>query len=453
MRYSQRPHVLPYSDAGGNLGDNSIEGGAGSLSSGDNLPDDCDLCFIKNLRMQASSPYYDGPLLVERSIYESKTSSCAISGYPLTMRDLPFYTWVKHSSIKTSLRYAMANAQQTRPTQPSETRPTTCSGKLYQIQPGDDCHSISKSQGISNGWLITDNALTANCADFPTDGTLCLVNTCEVYTVGQNETCVFIAGTHNITEAQFKAWNPVGSPDLISRSPLTSGQEINAGCYNLARMNGSEVCVGVPGKAYTYPPPMTLAPTIPLAAAPVPTDAAQGTNTKCGRWYRAVLGEYCNEIVIKFGIAMDDFVFLNTAINQNCTNLLADESYCIQAVGDSKFVVKSDLRLPAYRLAVVNTYAGRPGQQSITLTSFIPVTKFSDLPDATYTSIPQTSTALPLATDTRGDCFMYFDGESFQEDLSGTNWNSPCEIAAAVFNVQLEDLEMWNPGTSSIMPT
>lgn len=41
-------------------------------------------------------------------------------------------------------------------------------------------------------------------------------------------------------------------------------------------------------------------------------------------------------IVIKFQITMDDFVFLNPGINSNCTNLLADESYCVQAVGDSK---------------------------------------------------------------------------------------------------------------------
>lgn len=33
---------------------------------------------------------------------------------------------------------------------------------------------------------------------------------------------------------------------------------------------------------------------------------------------------------------MDDFIFLNPSINANCTNLFADESYCVQAVGDSK---------------------------------------------------------------------------------------------------------------------
>lgn len=97
-------------------------------------------------------------------------------------------------------------------------------------------------------------------------------------------------------------------------------------------------------------------------------------------------------------------------------------------------------------MPTVNTYSGRPGYQASTISSFVPSTKFSDLPDATYTSTIKTSTALPLATDTRGDCFTYFDGDEYQEGLSGTNWNSPCELAAAVFNVRLEDLQNWNPG-------
>ena len=45
---------------------------------------------------------------------------------------------------------------------------------------------------------------------------------------------------------------------------------------------------------------------------------------------------------------------------------------------------------------------------------------------------------------------MYFDGGEFQEDLSGTNWKSSCELAAAVFNVRLEDLETWNVGTPNL---
>ncbi|KAI4644398.1 hypothetical protein J4E93_006299 [Alternaria ventricosa] len=50
----------------------------------------CDLCFIKNLQKQAGSPYYDGPQIRESSLYESKTSSCGVTGYPLSISSLPF---------------------------------------------------------------------------------------------------------------------------------------------------------------------------------------------------------------------------------------------------------------------------------------------------------------------------------------------------------------------------
>lgn len=52
----------------------------------------CDLCSIKSLRMQAASPYYDGPELRSQSIYQSKTLSCGVTGYPLTISTLGFST-------------------------------------------------------------------------------------------------------------------------------------------------------------------------------------------------------------------------------------------------------------------------------------------------------------------------------------------------------------------------
>ncbi|KAL8857174.1 MAG: hypothetical protein Q9178_006229 [Gyalolechia marmorata] len=59
-----------------------------------NPTDPCDLCFVKSLQFRAGSPYYDGPALVEQSIYQSKTSSCRVTGYPLTTTALNFPAYV-----------------------------------------------------------------------------------------------------------------------------------------------------------------------------------------------------------------------------------------------------------------------------------------------------------------------------------------------------------------------
>jgi hypothetical protein len=108
-------------------------------------------------------------------------------------------------------------------------------------------------------------------------------------------------------------------------------------------MVGDQLCITKPGTPYVLPSLTSLAPTVPTTPAPIPTDVAAGTNTYCGMYYRAVLGDYCNLLVMKFGISLTDFVFLNPAINENCTNLYANESYCVEAVGDSMLSPRLDV--------------------------------------------------------------------------------------------------------------
>lgn len=131
--------------------------------------------------MQAGSPFYEGPRLASMSLYQSMTSRCGVTGMPLTTP-------------------ASTPAPQ-----------ATCTGTTYQVKAGDDCYSISSSQGIGTACLLSDNNLAAHCADFPTSGSLCLADTCETYVVRAGDTCKMIASAANITEPQFKAWNPVSS--------------------------------------------------------------------------------------------------------------------------------------------------------------------------------------------------------------------------------------------------
>lgn len=111
------------------------------------------------------------------------------------------------------------------------------------------------------------------------------------------------------------------------------------GCYNLVKMNGTSVCVSSPGRRYNPPTATSGLPqgSIPTTAVPVPTDIANGTTRYCAKYYDVQSGDYCNLLSIIFGISIKDFVILNPAINENCTNLYADESYCVAAVGDSEF--------------------------------------------------------------------------------------------------------------------
>lgn len=82
---------------------------------------------------------------------------------------------------------------------------------MYAVQSGDDCHSVSLSQGIGTAWLLMDNNLPAWCESFPTGGTLCLVNKCDVVTVQAGDSCHSIAHAASITDVQLKAWNLVSA--------------------------------------------------------------------------------------------------------------------------------------------------------------------------------------------------------------------------------------------------
>ncbi|TQN75343.1 LysM domain-containing protein [Colletotrichum shisoi] len=341
-------------------------------------PSSCDVCIAARLRMRAGSPYFDGPVVVSESLYQSMTSSCGITGKPVTTTTIDYST--------------------------SEPEPTkaSCGGTRYAIQSSDDCYSISKAQGVGTAWLLADNNLAAYCADFPTSGSLCITNNGDTVAVGVSQTSVTIADAASITETQLKAWNLV----------------INPVCSNINMMNGTTICISPPGPL--LPPPVTtnIPPLIPTTAAPAPTDAATGSNK-----------------LLKFAISLDDFLFLNTGINANCTNLYAGESYCS-----------------------IPTMAGRvmsPSQLIPVLPS--PASLFTMLPNATVTSYsrPYRTPLPPLATGVRDDCVHYFKGDDYQflSDQLG-HWKSNCELAARNYNADNDNFVAWNAlGTNVTDPT
>lgn len=94
-------------------------------------------------------------------------------------------------------------------------------------------------------------------------------------------------------------------------------------------------------------------------------------------------------------------------------------------------------------ILLVNTYSGRPGFTTTVSTGV--VTPLSLIPNATYATPPAASTTASLANGTRDDCNSYFSGALFQ-NVSSEYWNSACELAVAVYGVDLNDFGLWNIG-------
>jgi hypothetical protein len=205
---------------------------------------------------------------------------------------------------------------------------------------------------------------------------------------------------------------------------LTWNPILNPSCSNLNLSVNDTICIDKPGTPYTT---QTVAPPIATSftsAAPVPTDVAANTTQNCGEYYEVQPNDYCNLLCVKFGLTLDDFIFLNPALNENCTNLFAEESYCVAPVGN------------------IDDYPGHAGYIPPTTTALS--SAYTAFPTATFV-FPDLniSTPLPLANDTRSDCYIYADGSDMQADITGTVYTSTCELYINAFGITAALLQNW----------
>ena len=156
-------------------------------------------------------------------------------------------------------------------------------------------------------------------------------------------------------------------------------------------------------------------------SSPIPTPTVDGTNPDCGQYYYVQEGDGCSTITEKFGISLADFLFLNPEVWTNCTNLLAEYYYCVEAVG------------------YISTYLG---YGTTTTTSAFNQTSAIALPNvgdilANYTS---TQPVIPIANDTRVDCYSYIYFDNLTD-----NGAADCWALSMIYGITGEDFILWNP--------
>ena len=182
-------------------------------------------------------------------------------------------------------------------------------------------------------------------------------------------------------------------------------------------------------------------------AVPAPPDVhPESADTKCGRWHKVcterkapttpenfesgpltppvlpniqvVLEDSCALVSVANQITLADFYFLNPGVDDTCSNLWLDASYCVKPVGN------------------IETYPGYP----VT----VPETSFTRPPISTVqpTEVPL-PTMRPFAPGTDEDCYGYisvFENEEWGLDK--------CEITAMASRITVDDLMKWNPSLS-----
>ncbi|KAH6999051.1 hypothetical protein BKA56DRAFT_665569 [Ilyonectria sp. MPI-CAGE-AT-0026] len=340
---------------------------------------DCSSCNLDAMRLQLEDARTFDEELVEE--YSSVASSCKVTAAPITTPS-PVTGTDQSTSTK------------------------TCQGSSMIVPTSVSCDDFAFAHNISTSQLLSRNHLSGGCADWPGDSSeLCIEGSCEPYVVQKDDTCGRVARAHNITLTQLLRWNYFIDPY----------------CNNWDQQIGHVICVTDPSG---YTPPKVSVPSIvdgtATTAAPVPSDAQPESTKDCGKWYEPPKDQGCAELTNINGITFDDFRFLNPQIDANCTNMWAETSYCIMAVGD------------------INTYANYSGTAVIPTATSVTSINLDDMPEATYTpsAISPVSTGYPFANDSVQACYHNFNND---------NGEVSCSIVAAALGVSVYDWVKWNP--------
>ncbi|KAK3679998.1 hypothetical protein LTR78_000375 [Recurvomyces mirabilis] len=358
----------------------------------------CSDCWLGAQALQLGNPLgYDQG---QADNFASLTSSCSSNQY----------------SYATPTAYAL-NATDTAPSA-SPTSAPGCTGSYY-VQATDTCFDLSQYLNVSTYNLLVYNGWDMYCRNFNASvGTsFCSPPTCNTYTWQVGDTCnAVVLANPSITLTQFMSWNP-------NFDPL---------CQNAGNFVGYEVCLSPPGGILTPTATSDLGGGVssaPTAAVPVPSNAMDGSNRNCGKWYNIVSGDECGTVSVGNGITLDDFYFLNPEINTQCTNLLLDIAYCVQPVG------------------TITTYPNYTTSSGTKQTITVAPNTFSSVNTAIPTSTPAPAgfdwepTFLPHAAGTREDCAWY------------ANYSSAvpmsCQDIADEYAISIEQLLDWNPSLNS----
>ncbi|KAK1535731.1 hypothetical protein CPAR01_09273 [Colletotrichum paranaense] len=261
----------------------------------------CSECLVNLFRHQQSTPYsnYDPEMAQAWAAIQSK---CSLS--------LPTATQTLKTNVTSLGNYAP----------PGYATAVCVAGRTYTVAAGDNCIDISKKSGVSTGSLITLNSLRMDCTNIFAGQILCLPPTCTSYVVQGGDNCLKVASQFNTTYQQVIAWNPT----------------VDSYCTNL--IAGQNICVGPPGGVlnFTTIPGATVTKTAIYATATAdrPAPVASGTTTKCGKYYKVQLGDYCELVALYQTVSLDLFRAINPQINSGCTNLQANVFYCVLPTQD-----------------------------------------------------------------------------------------------------------------------
>lgn len=139
------------------------------------------------------------------------------------------------------------------------------------------------------------------------------------YNTVKDDFCGKIALNFSITFDQLRNMNP----------------QLDSDCTNLWA-NASYCVATVKGDTIT-PVPITSMPSASSSSVPSrvtvapPTQTQPGASSACYKWYTTVDGDYCYLVYSKFGIVFEQLRQWNPYLDEACSNMWPNYTYCVEA--------------------------------------------------------------------------------------------------------------------------
>ncbi|KAJ8105711.1 hypothetical protein OPT61_g10015 [Boeremia exigua] len=203
-------------------------------------------------------------------------------------------------------------------------------GRTHEVVSGDNCVAISKANHVSTGALITMNSLRLDCTNLQLGQRRHLRRYCEAV-LGP------VSPAYRL-EPEYVLPQSDGSATLesaLTRCRVSQQQSTRTvPTSSLTRTSAS----GPPGgeATFTTVPGATVTQTAIYATATAarPSPVAEGTTTKCGKYYLVQPGDYCEIVALNQTVPLNWFLGMNPQIDDACSNLLSGTNYCVQSTSD-----------------------------------------------------------------------------------------------------------------------
>ncbi|KAJ7154882.1 hypothetical protein C8R43DRAFT_1235156 [Mycena crocata] len=288
-------------------------------------------------------------------------------------------------NLALAVAYCVASSNSTIGGPPDNVAPGTITSgctEYHTVISGDSCSTIETRFSLTLSQFISMNPeIDSNCFNLALDEAYCVKSSnatipsnvapgtitsgcTQYYTVVSGDSCGGIETQFSLTVAQFNSMNPEIDRELNGTIPANVAPgTITAGCTQYYTVVSGDSCSAIETKfSISSTQFIAMNPEIDVKCTTLaldeaycvqtsnstttgpPSNLAAGSLANCTSYHTVVSGDSCQSMEIAASISASDFFRWNPEVKTDCTNIFAEDAYCVGGGGQAcgkLYVVKS----------------------------------------------------------------------------------------------------------------